>query len=125
MTWLRRKRYQVMMPRHRRARGAEPWNRPRRFNFRFAVDVTALIASIATVTTLVYLIYDRRDSTNIAAWTLLQGYLNQEHRPEFDEGQRFALETLVQHGIKLDCSTRMTLTLPTPTREVKCVAAQW
>jgi len=69
--------------------------------FHFFVDVTTLLASIATVIALIFLIHDRRDQANIAAWTLLQTYLQQEHRAQFNQGQSFALETLASHGIDL------------------------
>jgi hypothetical protein len=81
---------------------AEPKKERRQFNFHFLVDVTTLLASIATVIALMIVIHDRRDQADIAAWTLLQGYLHQEHRAVYNEGQSFALETLVQNGVSLE-----------------------
>ncbi|ADG14248.1 pentapeptide repeat protein [Paraburkholderia atlantica] len=63
---------------------------------------TTLLASIATVVALFYLIHDRRDQADIAAWTLLQGYLQQEHRAPYNVGQDFAFETLAQHGVSIN-----------------------
>jgi hypothetical protein len=80
----------------------EPKVETRGLNFHWFVDVTTLLASIATVIALGFLIHDRRDAANIAAWTLLQTYLQQEHRPKFNEGQSFALETLAQHWVVLE-----------------------
>ncbi|WP_206365996.1 pentapeptide repeat-containing protein [Caballeronia sp. SBC2] len=73
----------------------------RPLSFHWLVDVATLLSSIATVIALVFLIHDRRDQANIAAWTLLQTYLQQEHRPDFNEGQGFALETLTRNGVDL------------------------
>jgi len=101
MPWLQRKRSQMMMPRRRRAPRAEPKNEHRPFDFRFFVDITTLLASIATVIALALLIHDRRDQADIAAWSLLQGYLQGSQR-EVNLGQGFALETLVRHGVWLD-----------------------
>ncbi|MDN7180272.1 pentapeptide repeat-containing protein [Caballeronia sp. SEWSISQ10-4 2] len=71
-------------------------------SFHFIVDVTTLLASVATVVALIFLIHDRRDQADIAAWTLLQTYLQGEPRVQFDAGQRFALETLVRHRVSLN-----------------------
>jgi len=69
--------------------------------YRLALDLTTLLASFATVIALGLLIYDRRQQADIAAWTLLQTYLQANPRPRFNGGQNFALETLVQHGVDL------------------------
>ncbi|NPT44341.1 hypothetical protein GNZ12_24125 [Paraburkholderia sp. 1N] len=71
------------------------------FTFHFFIDVTTLIASIATVVALVILIHDRPEQANIAAWQILQNYLQGDKRAGFDEGQSFALETLVKNGVAL------------------------
>lgn len=72
------------------------------FSLHFWVDVTTLVASIATVVTLVLLLKDRPAQANVAAWTLLQNYLTGDHdRPHFNEGQGFALETLAHNHIDL------------------------
>jgi uncharacterized protein YjbI with pentapeptide repeats len=71
-------------------------------SFHFLVDVTTLIASAATVITLLILLQDRRDQANIAAWTLLQTYLEDGHPPQFNEGQGFALHTLARNGVPVD-----------------------
>jgi hypothetical protein len=70
-------------------------------SFHFFVDVTTLLASIATVIVLAYLIKDRPQQQNIAAWQILQTYLQGEKRAGFDEGQSFAFETLVRNGVSL------------------------
>ncbi|SAL54151.1 Pentapeptide repeats (8 copies) [Caballeronia peredens] len=72
-----------------------------REEFHFWVDVTTLIASVATVVTLVLLLIDRPQQANIAAWTLLQTYLHDEKRPQFEEGQSYALETLAKNGVPM------------------------
>lgn len=72
-----------------------------REEFHFWVDVTTLIASLATVVTLVLLLLDRPQQANIAAWTLLHSYLQDQKPAQFDVGQRFALETLVNNGVDL------------------------
>ncbi len=69
--------------------------------FRWILDVSTLVASVATVATLLFFMHDRREQANIAAWTLLQGYLHQDHRAQFNEGQGFALETLARNGVNL------------------------
>jgi hypothetical protein len=71
------------------------------FTFKLFVDVTTLGASIATVIALVLLLHDRPEQAKIAAWQLLQNYLQSEKRAEFDQGQSFALETLVSHDVSL------------------------
>ncbi|MDR5878805.1 pentapeptide repeat-containing protein [Caballeronia sp. LZ032] len=70
-------------------------------SFRWFVDVTTLLASVATVVTLLILIHDRREQANIAAWTLLQAYLQGKPRANFDQGQGFALEKLAEHRVVL------------------------
>ena len=91
-----------MMPRRRKWHQSAPKGETRRFDFHFFVDTTTLLASIATVIALFYLIHDRRDQANIAAWNLLQGYMQHEPRERFNEGQGFALETLSRQGVSLD-----------------------
>jgi Pentapeptide repeats (9 copies) len=103
MTGFRGKRGQLVVPPSRRVRRQTPevGQEPRRLNFHWFVDITTLLASIATVVALAFLIHDRRDQANIAAWTLLQAYLQQQPRAQFNEGQSFALETLAQHEVLL------------------------
>jgi hypothetical protein len=74
--------------------------------FHYWVDVMSVIASFATVAALIaaavtlrWLYHDRTDQANVAAWTLLQNYLQSESRAQSDEGQSFALETLVKNGV--------------------------
>jgi hypothetical protein len=77
-------------------------------SFHFWVDVMSVIASFATVAALIaaavtlrWLYHDRTDQANVAAWTLLQNYLQSEPRAQSDEGQSFALETLVKNGVAI------------------------
>lgn len=108
MAWLRRKRGQVMMPRSRRARQAEPGKEVKRRRFahfvladltKFFVDFTTMVASIATVVTLVFYLDDRRESANNAAWTVLHSYLQQDRGAPADAQQLSALEKLVSNGV--------------------------
>lgn len=77
-------------------------------SFHFWVEAMTMVASIATVAALIataiqlnWLRHDRTDQANIAAWTLLQNYLQSEHRAQSDQGQGFALETLVKNHVEL------------------------
>lgn len=72
--------------------------------FHFAVDITTLAASIATVVVLVLLLLDRADTQDTIAWQLLQGYLQApaSDRIQADVGQRYALETLNRNHVRLD-----------------------
>lgn len=72
------------------------------FSFKLFVDVTTLIASIATVVTLIFLVRDRPEQANVAAWQLLQNYLRNPHRATSNQGQSYALETLVGNDVSLD-----------------------
>jgi hypothetical protein len=77
-------------------------------SFHFWVDTMTMVASIATVAALIataiqlnWLRHDRTDQANIAAWSLLQNYLQSDHRAQSDQGQGFALETLVKNHVEL------------------------
>jgi hypothetical protein len=81
---------------------------PRGLSFRVIMDVTTLLSSVATVAalgltiyTLRLLLHDRIEQGNTAAWQLLQSYVEHKPRARFNEGQGFALETLVRNGIDL------------------------
>lgn len=106
MARLRDKKTRVPVPRWRwryaKSSGKKSAKPPFKPNFHWFVDITTLLASLATVVALAFLIHDRRDQANIAAWTLLQSYLQQEHRAHFNEGQNFAVETLVRNRVSLD-----------------------
>lgn len=54
-------------------------------SFHFPVDVTTLLASVATVVTLVLLLHDRREQADIAAWTMLQAYLDGDPYVAFND----------------------------------------
>ncbi|MEX3855540.1 pentapeptide repeat-containing protein [Paraburkholderia sp. BR10923] len=70
-------------------------------DFHFWVDVTTLLASLATVGTLALLVRDRANLQNIAAWTQLQGYFQSGKRSQFNQGQGFAMQTLASNGVTL------------------------
>jgi Pentapeptide repeats (8 copies) len=70
--------------------------------WRRLVDVLTIGASIATVVLLCFFLLDRRDQANIAAWQLLQSYVQHDPRAQYELGQSFALQTLVQNGVSLD-----------------------
>ncbi|HKR45421.1 MAG TPA: pentapeptide repeat-containing protein [Paraburkholderia sp.] len=66
------------------------------------VDLLTMLASIATVVTLYFLLQDRPKQENITAWTLLQGYLQSATRSEFNQGQGFAMQSLAKNKIPLE-----------------------
>jgi hypothetical protein len=65
------------------------------------VEVATLIAAVSSAITLILLLQDRPKQANIAAFQLLQNYLQSSSRAQFNQGQNFALETLVKNRVSL------------------------
>ncbi|MFM0554793.1 pentapeptide repeat-containing protein [Paraburkholderia sediminicola] len=70
--------------------------------FHVIVDATTLAASVCAAVTLLFLLHDRPEQANIAAFQLLQNYLQNPVRAQFNEGQSFAMETLLKNGVSLN-----------------------
>jgi len=84
---------------------------PLKATFKWLIDVSTLLASVAGLVTLILLLRDRPTQENVAAWQLLQSYLSQKPRPGFNEGQVFALEALNENRQSLDSIDAQGITL--------------
>jgi hypothetical protein len=67
-------------------------------SFNTIVSVASMMTSLVA---LLIVLSDRPQQQNIAAWQLLQNYLQNAKRPQFDDGQSFALHTLAKNGVPL------------------------